>query len=1788
MTGANDEETANHSDGDGKTEVTDTSSLASPSEGSPSAPPSEDGAEPTRQSEEVESGVVELIEATPTPVVAPVVASVSMEESTRRPPPLPRARRRTDNLPVGVARPQQPSPPGPAVPGASGKPGRVPIATRLPSVGAHSVPLPSISAPGARSIEPEAFLPEVAVTDARKRLDASAADRLALARARTELGIVLEVATGDTAAALAEYRAAHSISASMTAPLAGARRLTPLHPSAPALALLEAEVRLTNDPSTRAARALELGMLLRASGSATERTWQAYREALAIHPGHAGALRGLESALSGGSRTSESTTQMEALAVHREVMATVFRSDARLSAWIEVERGQLLERLGRMDAARAAFDAALALDGGIGPVRDAYARHLLTQGCIEELVKAWATEATLETDGARAARLLYAAGRLASERLDQKQLAVELFERAVSSDAAAASIRRAALRELFRLYDSLGQSESTVATGNRLLAFARDNEMAYWHRRLVPPCEALGHHAEVALHAANVLAVEPWDAPMRAILDRALSALGQHEQRVAMFTDQAARATAPAERIQLLLRAAQVAEHDMGRTDLALAALRSAFASDAGNADVTDALVRLLTPGTPPSPTDPDDPSGVRTRIDFYVEAAATAADPARKVAHLEKLALIWEDEVRAPERALAVFAHILTVEPHRRSAILGLARCAGRAGNDRELVRALVMEADVAGGDPALERSLLLRAAHVASQRLGDNETALDLIKRVLNHSNGDAAALRAAFEILDRAGRGAEALAHLRLLLAQKNKPQTPYSLQSEIARYLEERLHRPGEALTAWREAHRLDQDNPTPRAELRRILLANGDFRAVAEEMAALAVATTDPAERAELLVEAAEIYDDRLGDAERAIPLLTEARTAVPHDMMVVDRLDRAFVRTGKRTERLALLLAVDTSDPRGQFALAALQAEERDPTRALKPLAELSAHPSTCVPALRVLEHAVRRTERWKDLNAVLRKQVESFSTVDAKLGAVVELVALEEYDDAGTPEGLRPAREILAELAPDDLLSHELYLRHAGLFREGTPHAAVVPSLDRLATSAPDAMATAALRLAAGLVLEQQHGTEAQKEALVAFASALAGWPDNLTAARGARRLAVRLGESATFIEASTALGAIELDPSTRAARLLDAADAVARQEDGDRRAFDLTCRALAEDANDRAAADAVIAAVDRGHDAGRATEALRAALEHTMNPDQAARLGVALAHLALRNLGDQTVALEALRRARKRAPKHAGTLLALAEVSAGMGLQSDAVEAATAALGSAREPEDRLRATITLAEVHARMSAFRDIARREAQDAEKWARQADARADVVARLAAVYQALGDDVSAERVLVQAILLDGQDQSALDRLSASFGTGRDAGERVASAIRKAMSMAESSGKPPRPEWLATLGKVQAIELDQRQEGLAHVYEAIRLAPGRVESYQALVDVYGGAYDAATRALAGQLGELGRSATERAQVIGVLSLLARTSEKAERHATTAAAKTLLAFFHDESVGTASEVLATGAPAAESLDQRVLRPSLVGKERANLLELASVLAEPIGKALRHEPESFGVLSRDRLTSRASHPLRALSDRMARAFGDLHFDVYVDATGTDTPRLLATETPALVLPKTFAALPEVDQAAALARLLTFVALEVPWIDSVSGEDTDGLLFGGVRTVDESWGQGQLSPSAEKAASAWRSRLAKVVSRKVRRGLEDQLTQLRPQTDTSDFRQAVRAAALKAAYVTTGGLGATLRDAVRADVRLRQSSKEELPGNVLADPTVRQLVAFALSDAASDLRRSVGTLAS
>jgi len=1653
----------------------------------------------------------------------------------------------------------------------------------------------SVPPPVPRKASPPAGFPDVdtMVAEARRRADAAGriTDRVALARARVELAVILEVLKGDVTGALAEYRAAHAIAPSILAPIAAARRLTPLRPVPPALSILEAELRATSDGPTRAIRLLELGRLLLAGGAAPEKAVQAFREVLAASPEHPGGLRGVERALRALPRALDQAATLEALASHLETMASAWSGDRVLSAWLGVERAAILEKLRKPDAARAALEAALELDSSIGPVRDAYTRHLIAHDETQRLIEAWVAEAAIEGDTARGGRLLYAAARLASERLDQAPAAIDLHRRATALQNTPLGTRRAALSELVRLYEAAGDTAGAVEAEAQLLLWIDEAERTYRHRRLARALEELGRPAEVAEQARAALAIVPDDDETRERLDRALSELGRHEQRVSLWTAEASRAPSATGRTSALRRAAQIAEHDLGRPDIALVEMRAAWAIDPDDTEIADAIARLLTPASPPNPDDPEDPARARARIDFYSEAAAKTPDPSRRVAYLEKLAQIWEDEVRDPKKALEVYLEVLSVEPERRSAVLGLERNAARAGDARELFRALVLEADQSKNAP-LERALLLRAAEIASGQLSDADTALDLVKRVLAKNAGDPLALRAACLVHQRTGRHEEALAQMRLLLTHARKGASAFAVAIEIATVLEQRLRRRTDAIAAYRDAHRLDPSHPLPGAEMRRIMLANGDFRALAEELTSMAAVAPSTQARSQLLLEAAEIYVDRLDEIDRAIGLLVQARSLAPDDLAVAERLERVYLRQNKLGDLVAVLEGKPEKTQEDQLALGLLLGEDRDLVRASRVFAELLAANPKHVPAQRALEHTLARTERFAELASVLRLQSATFETEEARLGALSELVLIEEHRGITPPSGAPTATELLRNVAPEDVLLHEAVLRTGLAAETGEDVARVTTSLSVLAASTPDAHHAATLELIAALLLErraQAADHQMRADALRRYRLVLEGWPECLTAARGIRRLAERVGDAEALVEASAALGNLETDPIVRAERLVEAAEGFIARESNVVRGLSLFARALGEDPESARAVHGLLALAFDSSDPGLVADALRRALERTTQADQAVRLGAGLAKLAFERLSDPTVAIEALRRVRRKAPGNVRNLLNLAEASASIKLWAEAAEIASSAIGITRDATERMRATVLLAVAYAEIPDSKANAKREAQAAEKLAEATppEARADLLVRLGTVYSKLEDREGTLRVLTQAVLNGGSGKRPLELLSQAYAASTfDGAAALARAIEGIVERAKALGISIEPAWIVKLGKLEATILSKPRDGIARLKEAILLDPDRLDIYEALTEVYGalGAHEESVKELMAILPEVTARGVAPECVLSVFGLLARECKLARRTAQAAMAETIASYLRAGSAGPAATIHGS-SPVAMSLGPPTLGVLLPPDASRPWLEVANALFEVMPKLLRVDPFALGLSPRDRLPARAPHPMRALSDRLARAFGDPRFDLFVDAATVGVPRIVPSDPPAIVLPRGYGDLADNEQAAGIGRLLVYIALNVSWLEDLGAGDLEGLLFGAMRVGQDGWQKRALAAGADGNAELWRPRIAKIVGRKHKRLLEEIAARATAYVEPESFRFAVRRASMRVAYLLTGDLPSTINHLLRTDRELSQVSRAEVPDKLLRHPLARDVLFYALGPDSLTLRRSVGT---
>lgn len=1671
-------------------------------------------------------------------------------------------------------------------------------------------------------------------------------DPVGAARALVELGIHVERARGDAAAARHFYEESRSLVRLFEPALDRLRRVVPA-PEEPEtmLALVDDAIIAAETDRARADLFGERARLLTALGRPAEAR-AAYEEALGLAPEHPAALRGLEGVL----RTTGDREAVAALAKHLDVLAERYApaegkadGDARIAAWLLVERASLLEmRLEQPDLALTSLERAVSFEGAPGPVRDALTRHLVRNDRAQALAAALAAEAEREADDARASRLDYAAARLLSERLQSPEEAIPLLERAASRAPSNTKAAWRALTHLVGLLETEGQWEPAAAVRQRRLSLLTEPDaISFEQVRLSAIFDLVGRADRAALHAARALEYAPEDPSTLERLDRALLRLGRHEDRLHAWAAQANADRPPAVRVAALARAADIAERHLGRRDDALALLRAAWSIEPSNQDIFDALAALLAPRAP-SPQ--ADTAHVRARIDFYAQAAAAAESPARRLAMLEKLAALWEEELGDHARALEALDQVLAKEPQRLSAILAMQRNAERAGQAPKLVQALVAEAGLTES-PALARKLLLRAAETTSARIGDRERALALVGRALDVDEDHPDTLRALARHSERAGRHGEARSALVRLVQSTPDPRAQFSIWLEIATLDELRRKDPRAAVQALQSAALVKPGHPLPLAEIVRLLRAAGDNEALATALLGLAASAPSASRAADLFFDAAEVQLLSLGRDADALQSLLQAEAfagAAGHDPTTLETAERILVRRGDQAERAALYgrwlerqpgPAVDHAI---RVALAELLAPT-NPEQAAAILTDLLRVVPAHVPALRMVEHLHRAMHDERALATVLRAQAEVLGSVSARCGALWEHVRL----GSGLDEDERlDALSRIASLDTGDSAALDGILILSAQLRDhkpDAPRAMRSPSLllTGLAAKkelAQHAVSRALLETERCLLLERMGASDPSTTAtaLAGYRAALALWPESMLAARGLARLAAREGDRAALLESQLALAALVDRAEERARCFVRAAELVLAQG-GDAappRATELYEKAIAADPDCTPAMDALVHLLQKSPE--RLVDTFRIALEKASMDAQIVALGKAIGDSVLRALEggarspDAGVGIAAMRRALDKLPDDIPSLLLMARLQKVQRLYPDAQGTLTRVVEVARDGEPRTVAHFLLAELYEGPLGRLDLAEASIQailaidgrHKRAWGRlveiakargdralvvhalsrlvelaaQPGERTDHDLRLAEACVEADDRKGAVRALGDGIVSSPSDARPWAALARLFRIDTQEGAAgYADALKQVLEIAAARRLPVDPRWLTTLGLVEITTLSRPADAIGHLQHAVAI-PGAPPDARALL---GRALEGACRHVEAiqvlrSLFTVDVETGARVEDLGATlasleAALAKEGRVDERLAVEEVRACLGLASGDRFAALKARRVPEGAPRTAMLAGPELGRLLLPEARSPLLDLCASLQPIAGKALRIELSTFGIGSRDRIGPRDGHPTRALADRVARALGVESFELYLSPVWQGPPRIYPGDPPAIVGATSFADFPEPEQLFVLARLLVRAALGPTFLDELTPEALDGFLLAALRTVDPAYGAGELARPREMAAQSLLAHVQRAIGRRQKKQIEEiVLPVLLSGFDVRPFSLAVRRTEYRAAFVLSG-------DVIAAIDHLRRIEAARIPDEaraLLKHPVTSELIRFALQPDAAAERRRLGTL--
>lgn len=491
------------------------------------------------------------------------------------------------------------------------------------------------------------------------------------------------------------------------------------------------------------------------------------------------------------------------------------------------------------------------------------------------------------------------------------------------------------------------------------------------------------------------------------------------------------------------------------------------------------------------------------------------------------RLAILGRDE-----EAIAHYGQLLTDAPTDTDARKQLRQLARRSGLFTLRADALVAAADATTDDGA-RIALLLEAADLVSESIGDADRAIALYDRVVSLSEADPAlALAAAHrlnELLASAGRSADRLAVLERLAGLERASAVRRAILGEAGR-LAENLGDPDRALSAWQA--RLDADAADLEALEAMVALLDRN-----ERWEPLVAALRRRSEHAPLplqsradLVRIAEVQRERLEATDEAIATWIVVGDRFGYDPEVIAALDGLMSSAARHAE---LAQIIDRAAQRGRLGSAALLSrmgdlhrnELSDPATAVRHYGEaLGVDPSdataragltalldddtTAAAAADALARAYRLTQDWAALLGLVDVRVAGADTPLTAVTVLREAARLHENQSADLPAAQQAIARALVHDCSDTALEHEL-LRLAELTRQYEPAADAFRNA--VEQSGPSSARAAHLYRREGKLREQLDDHEA---AARAYGSAAELDPESLITQRALIRVAASAGD--------------------------------------------------------------------------------------------------------------------------------------------------------------------------------------------------------------------------------------------------------------------------------------------------------------------------------------------------------------------------------------------------------------------------------------------------------------------------------------------------------------------------------------------------------------------------------------------------------------------------------------------------------------------------------------------------
>ncbi len=793
-------------------------------------------------------------------------------------------------------------------------------------------------------------------------------------------------------------------------PVLAARVLEPIYDSSGEHAklahVLEVMVAHAEDPHARVELLHRIALLHEQRTGNAEAAFDAYARALRDDSGNQLTLGHLE-------RLAEITNGWQSL-------ATLLAAEAEKS--LDVPRQvELWSRLARVyehelaDVPKAIATYRRILDAEYDnrPAVHALDRLFTQSSAWQDLVQILRREIQLAESEEDSLALQFRLGQTFEVHLTDLKAAVEVYRDILSTEPShrptidaleqmfhAGHLRSEIAAVLEPLYETNGEFDKLHGIYEVQLGELTGNERQAMYQRLAELAEGRLLDEARAFHWWGQAVIEDsrWDHAVEES-ERLSKRTGSWDDMVAVYTRALERTTDADIQRATLLRLARVYEVELGDAGNAVGTHLRVLEVAANDAEALASLDRLYAGAGMYE----DLSEILRRRIEIIQD-------------HDEQLELyfrrgaIQSDALGDLDAALVSYQAVLDKESRNRRALEAEESIHFRRQDWHKLYATYEKLVDVADNDTEMA-DIYARMARLASDALGDETKAIDLLQRVLDIRGEEPQALAALADLTERQGRWEELVELIERQVAVAPLEAEQIALYKRMGRVWADKLGRERNALDAWLAADRIDGNDLETLRSLAALYRSTQSWDELSQTLRRIievgnVTGQINEDEIIELYAQLGQLEGEVLGRIEEAVDAWRRVVALDPMDFRALAALESLFTREGRWEDAIEVMekraLVLDDEDQRRETVLqiaATWEEKVENFVEAAKAYERVRQSDPSNDTSSEHLETIYRAQFKWNELVEVLLERSEVRTDVEEQIAILNQVAKIYESE---------------------------------------------------------------------------------------------------------------------------------------------------------------------------------------------------------------------------------------------------------------------------------------------------------------------------------------------------------------------------------------------------------------------------------------------------------------------------------------------------------------------------------------------------------------------------------------------------------------------------------------------------------------------------------------------------------------------------------------------------------------------------------------------------------------------